>query len=82
MTNAQEPAFPIVLEPDQTADIGLTKREYFALHLMAGVLSSPSGLQAAMIFAEKYDVSPTKALTVTALERADALLEALEGKLF
>ena len=66
MSKADEPAFP---NHDDTvfAELsGLTKREYFALHLRAGMMASG-------------DWSPASGAE-TAVAAADALIAALERK--
>lgn len=66
MKNANEPAFPIVLEPEQTADIGLTKREYAAVHILGHLMQTHGTTPSAMSNAIK-----------AAVLAADALLESL-----
>lgn len=72
MSNANKPAYPIPTTYPPDAPIiwghyGLTKRELFAMHIMAGLCSNPDCGGAAT----------TAAWSVTA---ADALLSALKLK--
>jgi hypothetical protein len=56
MTNPNEPVSPVIeMHQDDhgvyKAHLGLTKREYFALHIMAGMCADPSRSGPVILFA-------------------------------
>ena len=77
--NSNEPAFPVPPDNDYAtvSETGLTKREYFASRAQQGLLSSPSGVNAAVLSADRHSISPSVALARAARDHADALIQAL-----
>jgi hypothetical protein len=68
MTNPRDTAFPS-LETEQTVQLGLTKREYFAARAMQGMLSDEGGPSR-----ESYEA---EGCAKRAVLFADALIHAL-----
>jgi hypothetical protein len=70
MSNGNDMAFPVVLEttrtPNDSEQLGLTKREYFAAKVMQGFCSSMA-----------YDEQSFEESAALAVKQADALLAAL-----
>lgn len=88
MSKANEPAFPGVVDLEDTAGDtfqraygGLTKREYFAGLAMLGILSSFQNtniLQSVVTQSEKEGKTPEVGLSEMAIRQADTLLAELE----
>ncbi len=62
--NPQDSAFPVVAESSSEVRFGLSKREYFAVHLFAGMLADP-------------DVTIQQVAADNAVTAADNLIKAL-----
>ena len=66
--NRNKPAYPVV-SGDTVHEIGLTKREYFTIQAIAGMLANPS--------LDRFGGN-NKALCECAVKIADALIDSLE----
>ena len=74
MNNANDRAFPV---PENFAEPGLTKREYFAAMAMQGIAAHPNNAIIDAV-AEQEGVRASDAMARLAVLYADALLRALE----
>ena len=65
-TKAKNPAFPLISDEGYVINAGLTKREYFALMAMQGIIFNKDGL----------DIKIER-IAETAVDTADALIKEL-----
>jgi len=68
-TKAKNPAFPLISDEGYVINAGLTKREYFALMAMQGIIANKDGL----------DIKIER-IVESAVDTADALIEELGKK--
>ena len=68
-TKAKNPAFPLISDEGYVINAGLTKREYFALMAMQGIIANKDGL----------DIKIER-IVESAVDTADALIEELSKK--
>ena len=65
-TKAKNPAFPLISDEGYVINAGLTKREYFALMAMQGIIANKDGL----------DIKIER-IVESAVDTADSLIEEL-----
>jgi hypothetical protein len=65
-TKAKNPAFPLISDEGYVINAGLTKREYFALMAMQGIIANKDGL----------DIKIER-IVESAVDTADALIQEL-----
>ena len=68
-TKAKNPAFPLISDEGYVINAGLTKREYFALMAMQGIIANKDGL----------DIKIER-IVESAVDTADSLIEELSKK--
>jgi hypothetical protein len=68
-TKAKNPAFPLINNEGYVINAGLTKREYFALMAMQGIIANKDGL----------DIKIER-IVESSVNTADALIEQLSKK--
>lgn len=79
MTNADEEAFPVSFDEQTAYKSGMSKREYFAIMCMQGILSDCDTLREIKSKDRRFQITNfSEVVAKNAIEFADALLKQLD----